>query len=992
MPSQSPVLIERWLPLALLGAEQTREKSMGKNTFPATVRLHVWWARRPLLVSRAAILASVLPTWTPDWPKHLRERFPDAGSYERWFVRLCGIFGDAVSGRRLILAGRATGQLVPNPYKHPRAFTVQPSDELLRDMGDLLEHAWGKREINVLDPFSGGGSIPFEALRYGFHTHANELNPVASVILEATLGYPFRFGPKLATDVERYGAILTKRVQVRLKPFFTPLELEYPGAMGAAYLWARTVRCPYTGKPIPLSPNWWLAKKARSAPRTWIAARPIFDTSSLAARFEVLRGDQIGTFDPTAGTVKAGNGVSPWAHNQPVDGDYIKSEAQAGRLGQQLYAVAVKRRSGFEFRSPRPEDDNAVTAAQEEMARRMPAWRANGLVPTEEIPDGNKTSEPHRYGMRTWASMYTPRQLLALCTYMEELNTVRALVNDEQPPERARAILTYLAIPLDKAADYNSRMVRWHSGRSVIAGTFDRHDFSFKWSHAEFDAANNLFPWVVEQVVEAYRGLALLGKTEQKLVEGAARATPITISRGGASHLQTIADRTVHHICTDPPYEANVMYAECSDFFYVWMKRTVGTLYPEYFTDELTNKDDEAVSNVARFAAMGKKKGKLALEDYERKMAAAFREMHRVLTDDGVLTVMFTHKKVEAWDTLATSLIGAGFAIHSSWPVHTESEHSLHQAKKNAAQSTILLTCRKREPRAEPVWWDDIKGNVRRVAREKAEEFERQGIRGVDLYIATFGPTLAILSENWPVLTSEVDERTGEPKPLRPEVALDLAREEVVALRKQGLLLGRSVTFDPFTDWYLMAWDAFMAQEFPGDEARKLGMALGLNLEKQIIAEKKLVSKKGKTVTLQQPSARRKRGMVDPDQRTFTHWIDAAHTAMLLYTEDGSQACQHFLRETGFQNDSTFKALIQALLQAIPRTKQKGKFARPEAEVLDAMRLAFFDDLPVPPEEEIEFKTLQGDLFDGASVAAEKPDDDGIEDEDEPDEDEEDDE
>jgi adenine-specific DNA methylase len=435
------------------------------------------------------------------------------------------------------------------------------------------------------------------------------------------------------------------------------------------------------------------------------------------------------------------------------------------------------------------------------------------------------------------------------------------------------------------------------------------------------------------------------------------------------------------------------MYAECSDFFYVWMKRTLGHLDPDMFRDELTNKDDEAVKNVARFTSMGRKKDQLALEDYERKMAAAFREMHRVLTDDGVLTVMFTHKKVEAWDTLATSLIGAGFAIHSSWPVHTESEHSLHQAKKNAAQSTILLTCRKREPRTEPVWWDDIKGNVRRAAREKAEEFERQGIRGVDLYIATFGPTLAILSENWPVLTSEVDERTGEAKPLRPEIALDLAREEVVALRKQGLLLGRSVTFDPFTDWYLMAWDAFMAQEFPGDEARKLALALGLDLEKQVIAEKKLVSKKGKTVTLQQPSARRKRGMVDPDQRTFTHWIDAAHTAMLLYKEDGSQACQHFLRETGFQNDSTFKALIQALLQAIPRTKQKGKFARPEAEVLDAMLLAFFDDLPVPPDEEVAIKNIVHDLpFDGASLAAEKLDDEGIEDDNEPDEDEEDDE
>jgi hypothetical protein len=332
-------------------------------------------------------------------------------------------------------------------------------------------------------------------------------------------------------------------------------------------------------------------------------------------------------------------------------------------------------------------------------------------------------------------------------------------------------------------------------------------------------------------------------------------------------------------------------------------------------------------------------------------MAAAFREMHRVLRDDGILTVMFTHKKVEAWDSLATSLIGAGFKICSSWPVHTESEHSLHQARKNAAQSTIMLTCRKREAATESVWWDDLKNRVRQEARDKAAQFEKDGIRGVDLYIATFGPVLSILSENWPVLTSEVDERTGEPKPLRPEVALDLAREEVVQLRKRGLLLGRAVQFDPYTDWYLMAWDAFKAIEFPADEARKLALALGLDLERDIIASKKLVGKKSSTVVLQVPLARRKRDMVDPDKTSFDCWIDAAHTAMMLYVEDGAQSCKAFLNNAGLLNDSTFKACLQALVNAIPRTKQKGQFIRPEAAALENLCLAFFPDITLPAEE-----------------------------------------
>src|SRR5690606_30656911 len=160
--------------------------------------------------------------------------------------------------------------------------------------------------------------------------------------------------------------------------------------------------------------------------------------------------------------------------------------------------------------------------------------------------------------------------------------------------------------------------------------------------------------------------------------------------------------------------------------------------------------------------------------------------------------------------------------------------------------------------------------------------FAAQGISGVDLYISTFGPALSVISAHWPVLTSEIDERTGEPRPLRPETALDLAREEVIKLRKQGLLLGRDIQFDPFTDWYLMAWDAFKAVEFPYDEARKLAIALGVDLDGDIRGHKNLVARKGSSVVLQTPVQRRKRGMVDPDLVIFDTLIDAAHTALLV--------------------------------------------------------------------------------------------------------------
>jgi putative DNA methylase len=272
--------------------------------------------------------------------------------------------------------------------------------------------------------------------------------------------------------------------------------------------------------------------------------------------------------------------------------------------------------------------------------------------------------------------------------------------------------------------------------------------------------------------------------------------------------------------------------------------------------------------------------------------------------------------------------------------------------------------CRKRREQPQPVWWEDLKGRVRRIARERAAEFSAEGISGVDVYISAFGPALSVISEHWPVLTSELDEQTRQPKVLRPETALDLAREEVISLRKEGLLLGRPVTFDPVTDWYVMAWDAFRAEEFPADEARKLAIAVGIDaMEDVLVRRERLITKKQSSVVLQQPKARRKRDIVDPDAGVYSVLIDAVHSAMLVHDEDGLPACREFLRRTGYLTDGTFRACVQALLNAIPRTRDKRGFVRPEAATLDAMRNAFFDQLVVPPEEEVELPAATQTAF-----------------------------
>lgn len=937
------VLIEQWLPIQEVSIECQRERG-ANSALPATYFLHVWWARRPLTISRAAIIASLLPSWNNS-EKELLKHFSSEEAYFSWFKRLIGILGDPQNARRAIDYANNRGlRLQGNPFGYPRAFSINPADDDIRLLFNILDSTWGTRDISVLDPMSGGGSIPFEALRFGFTTFSNELNPVASVVLAATLDYPARFGPSLQADIQKYSKLFAERVENKLKVYFPKRQ----GENIQAYIWARTVACPITGKPVPLSPNWWLQKKGSR-----VAVKLICEPDAIECRFEILRGKDADNSNPDKGTISRGVAVSPWT-GDIIDGDYIKREAQAGRMGQQLYAVAIQNNRGRDFRLPTSDEFVSAKKAEDEMTRVLHAWIDKGLIPFQEVPFGSKTSEPIRYGMTAWYSFFAPRQLLAMGTCVDVLRTLSREMAQEISEERAKAIVTYLSLALNKALNYNSRMSVWHPVRATMANTFDRHDFGFKWSHGEFDAAHNLLPWVTQQVVKAYREIANLVDPATTPLWREILSPPLNrlqISQSSAANLSTIPSDSLALICVDPPYYDNVQYAELSDFFYVWMRCTLSDHYPNWFDSEFTDKDEEAVANPARFMAFGTKRQKLADQDYERKMAATFREMHRTLRDDGVLTVMFTHKRVEAWDRLASALIGAGFRIEASWPVHTESEHSLHQAKKNAAASTILLVCRKRLPGKDPVWWDDIKGQVQRVAREKAQEFADQGITGVDLYISTFGPALSVISQNWPVLTSEMDPKTGDSVPLRPEIALDLARAEVIGLRKEGLLMGRQVQFDLATDWYLMAWDSFEAEEFPADEARKLAITLGLDLEQDIVRNKRLVTKKQSTVALQPPQARRKRGMVDPDATSFPSQVDAVHTVMLIYEEDGPQACQQFLRRNSLLNDTTFKACVQAMVSAIPRTRIKDKFVRPEAETLERLRLAFFEDLVVPPEE-----------------------------------------
>ena len=974
-------LIEQWFPAATVGAESLRERATF-TALPPPFALHVWWARRPLAASRAAVVACLLPAWPPDEEvardpearrvrKALEAEFPagehDTDGYHAWFVRSLGILGNPVAARQAIKEANDKGiKLQGNGYGYDRAFSVSPDDATIERLMRLAALRSGDIDRPVLfDPFAGGGSIPFEAARYGCDTIALELNPVAVAVLNGTVVLPGQLGPRFTKTIEKWGLRWSQRVRERLAPFF-PKDPRDESIV--AYIWAHTVPCPTTGYPTPLAPNYWLAT-GKAGRNIAVALEP--NSATGRVHTSIVDGWNVAEHGNRS-TYSQGTATSVWDPTVTISSDEIKHHAREGRLGEMLLAVAVTRPGvrGRQFRAPSTKDFEAVDNAKAALTEHLATWEIQGLVPTETIDPGLKTDEPRRMGIVRWCDMFSSRQLLTNLTLLDEMHNVLGEARTELDNTMWKALGLYLALALDKGVAHNGRLASWDSARLKVRNTFDRHDYGFKWSFAEFDGASAVVPWIVDQAARVYSGIAKLTHRDLSLTE-VERSTAAAVVLGSATDLD-LPDESVDVVVTDPPYYDNVMYGECSDYFYVWLKRSLRDTWPELTQQVLTDKEHEAVANpslfrdVATHSGRGKRAAgsvtavELADQRYEELLTESFREVHRVLRDDGVLTVMFTHKRVEAWDTLGAALLEAGFEIASSWPVHTEAEHSLHQAKKNSASSTIMLGCRKRAS-TEPAYWSDIRREVEDVAEGAARRFADQGMRGVDLTLATYGPALSVLSRNWPVYSGTLGS-DGQPEVIRPDVALDLARHRVAGLKRRELLGGRDLDFDRATDWWLLAWSDFQAAQFPAGEALKLCLAVDLDLD-EVARAHKLVKTASGNVTLLTPAQRRTARALDPEAGAWPTMVDALHALMLTFDEEGLSAARAWLQRTGRGEDERFRALFEAALHAVPRAREKdGSFSRPEARILGSMRSALFDGVAPPPDEPLV--EAQATLFD----------------------------
>ncbi|MEG3862839.1 DNA methylase, partial [Microcoleus sp. herbarium12] len=398
-----------------------------------------------------------------------------------------------------------------------------------------------------------------------------------------------------------------------------------------------------------------------------------------------------------------------------------------------------------------------------------------------------------------------------------------------------------------------------------------------------------------------------------------------------ADSLYHIPDNSVDAIITDPPYYSTIQYAELSDFFYVWMKRTLGDIFPDLFYSELTDKDREAVANPSRFRNMGASPDELAKQDYEAKMALAFAEYYRVLREDGVMTVQFNHKESGAWDVLTKSLIDAGFEITASWAVSTENPQNLHQAQKNSVSSTVLLVCRKRDPNAAQAWWDDLRPEVANLVEQRAPEFEANKIEGIDLYLSAFGPALNVFSRSYPILDSSGEE-------VRPEVAFAEARKAIANYRFRKLVQTDTAGFDALTQWYFLAWDAFRAVEFPFDEARQLALAVGGFDVADLAKKYKLIDSVSGTCKLLTPKQRLKKSAfsVNPQEFALTYLVDGLHAIIGLYQEEGDiQIVREFMKKTNLTDNDNFMRAIEVALKVIPRIGDEKKRIPEEKALLD---------------------------------------------------------
>jgi adenine-specific DNA methylase len=807
----------------------------------------------------------------------------------------------------------------------------------------------------VLDPFAGGGAIPLEALRLGCEAHAIELNPVAHLIELCTLVYPQKYGQPNSRPTPDYikklqathdgkggdglfskkdgkskaaGAAEIDGIALTRLPLITEAEYQknplaadvkfwghwvlekardeigqcYPidpdGGVPIAYLWARTVKCPNPacGATVPLVRQLWLCKK----PNRKIALRMIPEPKQKRCCFEVVEGTQI-DFDPDQATMQRGNGTCPFCR-QVAAVNYMREECRAGRMGQQMMAiVSTRSTSAGQGYLPATTGDEQLyeqaTRALADLIRK----HGEASVPEEPLPPvGTLGFRVNNYGLTKWGDVFNARQKLALVTFSRLIGQILALLPSSTDNDYSHAVISVIGTNFGRAPDHWSTLCRWNSSGPKLQATFGRQALPMVWDYAEANPfGGSVGDWSSSINWNAQNSVA---------AASAASERSATVVRGTATSIAS-TKAAFSAVVTDPPYYDAVPYADLSDFFYVWLKRILGEIHQDVLRTPLTPKQQELVSHLPN-SARGLR---MNTDDYERGMAQAFAEMHRVLGDDGICGVMFAHKTTSAWETIIAGLLRSGLRVTGSWPFHTEMRTRLRGMDSAALASSVTLVCRKRLTTAGEGYWDDVRDELREVARERLDFFWQQGIRGADFFISAIGPALSVYGRY-----AKVTRLTGE------EVSvgqfLDEVRGIVTDYALSQILHGaKTGQIDSETRFYVLWKWSYADAKVPADEAFKLAQALGIGTE-SMWDRTGVLEKQGENVQALTTAKRmRINDLGEPNvDGSPAPLIDALHRCCAFRDKGDTGGLSEYLARSGHGKSEKLWTVAQAMSEVLP--------------------------------------------------------------------------
>jgi putative DNA methylase len=860
-----PRLIEVAFPLKQASVASVHEKSVRHGHIST---LHTWPARRPLAASRAALLATLLPD--PGDPQRRKELLAQiGGEIVTKPVEETDDDGNTVVEDKELVEGGVLGW-------------GQENAPVLVVLQDTIREFYGGRAPRVIDPFAGGGAIPFEAMRLGCEVTASDLNPVAWLILKCTLDYPQELTGKkrpLPNFVRNWPDFiedfLTGKVKKRRgskkRHFSDPAQLalmalpdadlawqvrawghwvlervradlasRYPVVNGeptVAYLWARTARDKPTSRQIPLLKTFWLCKKAGRR----VALLPIPNSEKAEVSFRVLQESDLRdperlisehpflkNWEVNANTfadfLKSGtmNRAGVWS---PLSGrpgmialtmDDLRRQGQQGLLGTQMTAVIVeaKRPNGKttykRYRLPTEKELQAAVVEIEDIETAFADIPFG--IPAEPLPPiGTLGFRIPLYGFKKWRELFTNRQLLALSSFIRHTRSAVSL-NVKDCPEAAQAIGAYLAICIDRLADYSSAVCSWHNGREIVRNTFGRFALPMVWDFCEVnplsDSSGNFLgaiEWVSMFISHALQTCAHAERPAVRMESALTKSLSPT-----------------DLVLTDPPYYDAIPYSDLMDFFYVWLRRTLYGLSAEIdlaFQSEVSPKwnhdknDGELIDDQSRFGG-DKEKSK---KNYEDGMASAFRTKCESLTESGRMVIVFANKEVAAWETLISAVIRGGAVVTASWPIQTEMPNRTRGMSSAALSSSVWIVCRKRQMAAPTGWEENVLDRMKQIlfdprealgGRNVLQYYFDLGIRGPDFIWAALGPALEAYSAH-PFVKKTAGGIMTVPEFLREvrRLVLQFSLGELPGFREiQSETQGRGETLelDPVTQYYLL--------------------------------------------------------------------------------------------------------------------------------------------------------------------------------------------